>query len=61
MAPLYEFHCRQCQARVPRIQKPEDPPPACCGEPMTSVLHPPALRFRGPGFHETDYPKRKAK
>ena len=26
-------------------------------EPMTLVLHPPALAFEGPGFHCNDYPK----
>lgn len=57
---LYEFHCLKCQARAYRIQRWEDPPPRCCGEPMDRPLFPPALDLRGAGFHCNDYPKRKA-
>lgn len=59
--PLYEFVCRQCFARLHRIQAPHAPAPKCCGRPMCSELHPPALRFVGPGFHINDYGRKAEK
>lgn len=57
--PIYEYRCPECGARY-EISLPVDhKTPSChfCDETLVIVLHPPALRFDGPGFHCNDYPK----
>ena len=56
----YEYHCRPCGSSAELRNTPVDHPvPRCpvCGEPMSLVLHPAGLVFKGAGFYETDYKK----
>jgi len=50
------FDCRHV---IESIQAFEDPFPECpvCGSQMTRILGSPALKFKGSGFHCTDYSK----
>lgn len=58
--PVYEyrrpdgsrFEVRQAISDPPLTQDPDS------GVPVQRVLHAPALRLRGKGFHNTDYPVR---
>lgn len=56
--PIYEYRCPNGHT-FELIQKMSDPPPeACqiCGEaPVTKVLYPAAIHFKGSGFYSTDY------
>ena len=63
--PIYEYQCQKCHHREELIQKVSDPPmtrcPKCKG-PMTKLIAPPALQFKGSGWYITDYSdKGKAK
>jgi putative FmdB family regulatory protein len=56
--PIYEYQCQKCRHREELIQKVSDPPltecPKCHG-PMTKLIAPPALQFKGSGWYITDY------
>ena len=56
--PIYEYQCRQCDARHEVIQNFSDPPvtncPKCNGE-MKKLFSSPAIQFKGSGFYKTDY------
>ena len=56
--PIYEYRCPQSHT-FEVFQRMTDPPPtACeiCGEgPVTKVLYPAAIHFKGSGFYSTDY------
>jgi putative FmdB family regulatory protein len=59
--PIYEYKCENGHV-FDVIQKMADEPlTACqeCGAPAQRVLHSPAIHFKGSGFHNTDYGKRK--
>ena len=54
----YDYACHRCESSATLRFVPVDHPvPKCpvCGEPMTLVLYPSALSFKGAGFYETDY------
>jgi len=56
--PIYEYQCRDCDARVEKIQRFSDPPPtACkkCGGKLKRLLSAPAIQFKGSGWYVTDY------
>ena len=55
--PLYEYVCLICRGEPrTRLQRHDAEPPRCCGQPMSRVITSPAgFRFRGSGFHSTDY------
>ncbi|MFB3814594.1 MAG: FmdB family zinc ribbon protein [Terriglobales bacterium] len=59
--PLYEYECTRCQHRFEKIQRFSDPPiddcPAC-GGPVSQLLSPPAIQFKGSGWYVTDYSKK---
>lgn len=62
--PIYEYECRRCGRRTELRLKPEerDREVRCaeCGSEAARVASLPArARFRGTGFYETDYPKKK--
>jgi putative FmdB family regulatory protein len=60
--PIYEYKCDNGHV-FDVIQKMVDEPLAeCqeCGAPARRVLHPVAIHFKGSGFHNTDYGKKKA-
>jgi putative FmdB family regulatory protein len=59
--PIYEYKCNNGHV-FDVIQKMADEPlTECqeCGAPAERVLHPVAIHFKGSGFHNTDYGKRK--
>ena len=59
--PIYEYRCEN-DHRFEVLQKfSDDPLTACevCGAPAQRVLHPVAIHFKGSGFYNTDYGKRK--
>ncbi len=59
--PIYEYKCEKGHV-FDVIQKITDEPlSACqtCGAPAERVLHPVAVHFKGSGFYNTDYGKRK--
>jgi putative FmdB family regulatory protein len=60
--PIYEYKCENGHV-FDVIQKMVDEPLSeCqeCGAPAQRVLHSPAIHFKGSGFHNTDYGKRKS-
>ncbi|HXQ88512.1 MAG TPA: FmdB family zinc ribbon protein [Solirubrobacterales bacterium] len=59
--PIYEYKCENGHV-FEAIQKMTDEPlRECqeCGAPASRVLSAPAIHFKGSGFHNTDYGKRK--
>ena len=59
--PIYEYKCENGHV-FDVIQKFSDEPLSeCqeCGAPAARVLHSPAIHFKGSGFHNTDYGKKK--
>jgi putative FmdB family regulatory protein len=55
--PIYEYKCENGHV-FEVIQKMSDEPlRECqeCGAPAARVLTPPAIHFKGSGFHNTDY------
>ena len=55
--PIYEYICENGHV-FEAIQKMTDEPlTECeeCGAPAARVLTPPAIHFKGSGFHNTDY------
>jgi putative FmdB family regulatory protein len=60
--PIYEYKCENGHV-FETIQKMTDEPlRECeeCGAPAARVLTPPAIHFKGSGFHNTDYGTRKS-
>jgi putative FmdB family regulatory protein len=60
--PIYEYKCENGHV-FDVIQKMTDESLSeCqeCGAPAQRVLHSPAIHFKGSGFHNTDYGKRKS-
>ena len=60
--PLYVYRCQaghEFEELEPSTAKTER---TCrCGKPASRVLSSVSIRFRGSGFHNTDYPRRKAR
>jgi putative FmdB family regulatory protein len=59
--PIYEYKCANGHV-FDVIQKMSDESLSeCqeCGAPAERVLHPVAIHFKGSGFHNTDYGKKK--
>jgi putative FmdB family regulatory protein len=59
--PIYEYKCTNGHV-FDVIQKMSDEAlTKCqeCGAPAERVLHPVAIHFKGSGFHNTDYGKKK--
>jgi len=58
--PTYLYKCKKCSYQFELRQpfgaaKPEACPRDGCGGEVVKVLTPPAIVFKGPGFHVTDY------
>ncbi len=57
--PTYVYECKKCQHQFETVHKISDEPvkecPKCGGEVMR-LLFPPAIVFKGSGFHINDYP-----
>ncbi len=62
--PIYEYRCPNGHV-FELFQRMSDPPPAACeacGEgPVSRVLHPVPVFFKGSGFYSTDYGRGKRK
>jgi putative FmdB family regulatory protein len=59
--PIYEYRCDNGHT-FEVMQRMSDPPlTECtiCGAPVQRVFHPVAIHFKGSGFYNTDYGKRK--
>ena len=59
--PIYEYKCDNGHAFEVMQRMSDDPLAQCteCGAPVQRVFHPVAIHFKGSGFYNTDYGKRK--
>jgi putative FmdB family regulatory protein len=59
--PIYEYRCEKGHVFDVIQKMSDDPLDRCqeCGAPAERVLHPVAVHFKGSGFYNTDYGKRK--
>lgn len=57
--PTYEYRCSRCHYQFETVHGVGEAVDRCerCGGPVRRVFSPPALIFKGPGFHVTDYRK----
>lgn len=55
--PIYEYQCTVCGERSERMQRWDEPPPACpaCGGVVKKLASAPAVQFKGSGWYVTDY------
>ncbi len=61
--PIYEYRCTNCDNLFDRLQNQDDDEPDCpvCGSDVMRIYSPTGLRFKGNGFHVTDYGRRGPK
>ena len=61
--PIYEYRCKNCDNLFNMLQNHNDDEPDCpvCGSEVMRIFSPIGLRFKGFGFHSTDYGKRGPK
>jgi putative FmdB family regulatory protein len=56
--PIYEYRCPEGHT-FELFQRMSDPPPSGCqicgAAPVSKVLYPAAIHFKGSGFYSTDY------
>jgi putative FmdB family regulatory protein len=60
--PIYEYRCERGH-RFEVMQRMTDDPLELCeehGAPVQRVFHPVAVHFKGSGFYNTDYGKKKS-
>jgi putative FmdB family regulatory protein len=59
--PIYEYRCDNGHTFEVMQRMTEDPLASCstCGAPVQRVFHPVAVHFKGSGFYNTDYGKKK--
>ena len=59
--PIYEYKCENGHTFEVMQRMSDDPLTECteCGAPVQRVFHPVAIHFKGSGFYNTDYGKRK--
>jgi putative FmdB family regulatory protein len=59
--PIYEYKCENGHTFEVMQRMSDDPLTTCsvCGAPVQRVFHPVAIHFKGSGFYNTDYGKRK--
>ena len=62
--PIYDYRCPNGHV-FELFQRMDEPPPDACevcgAAPVTKVLHPVPVFFKGSGFYSTDYGRRKRK
>lgn len=60
--PIYEYKCENGHVFEVIQRMTDEPLHECeeCGAPAARVLTPPAIHFKGSGFHNTDYKTRKS-
>lgn len=60
--PTYVYRCKNCEHQFEIMQRMADEPlKECpeCGGVICRLLFPPAISFKGSGFHVNDYPDTK--
>jgi len=59
--PIYEYRCENGHNFEVMQRMSDDALTTCseCGAPVQRVFHPVAIHFKGSGFYNTDYGKRK--
>ncbi len=59
--PIYEYKCENGHVFDVMQRMADEPLTKCqeCGAPAVRVLHSPAVHFKGSGFYNTDYGKKK--
>ena len=59
--PIYEYRCEQGHTFEVMQRMTDDPIEVCeeHGTPVQRVFHPVAVHFKGSGFYNTDYGKKK--
>jgi putative FmdB family regulatory protein len=59
--PIYEYKCENGHVFDVIQRMSDEPLTECqeCGAPARRVLHSPAVHFKGSGFYNTDYGKKK--
>jgi putative FmdB family regulatory protein len=59
--PIYEYRCERGHTFEVMQRMTADPLASCstCGAPVQRVFHPVAVHFKGSGFYNTDYGKKK--
>jgi putative FmdB family regulatory protein len=59
--PIYEYKCENGHLFDVIQRMVDEPLTECqeCGAPAVRVLHSPAVHFKGSGFYNTDYGKKK--
>jgi putative FmdB family regulatory protein len=59
--PIYEYRCDRGHLFEVTQRMVDDPLENCstCGAPVQRVFHPVAVHFKGSGFYNTDYGKKK--
>ena len=59
--PIYEYKCENGHVFDVMQKMADEPLTECqeCGAPAVRVLHSPAVHFKGSGFYNTDYGKKK--
>ena len=59
--PIYEYKCENGHQFEVLQRMTDDPVTKCevCGAPVQRVFHPVAVHFKGSGFYNTDYGKKK--
>ncbi len=59
--PIYEYKCANGHVFDVIQKMADDPLTECqeCGAPAARVLHPVAVHFKGSGFYNTDYGRKK--
>jgi putative FmdB family regulatory protein len=60
--PIYEYRCENGHTFEVMQRMTDDPLSSCstCGAPVQRVFHPVAVHFKGSGFYNTDYGKKKS-
>jgi putative FmdB family regulatory protein len=60
--PIYEYRCENGHTFEVMQRMTDDPLASCstCGATVQRVFHPVAVHFKGSGFYNTDYGKKKA-
>ena len=59
--PFYEYRCENGHTFEVMQRMSDDPVQSCetCGAPVQRVFHPVAVHFKGSGFYNTDYGKKR--
>ena len=59
--PIYEYRCENGHTFEVMQRMTDDPLTSCstCEAPVQRVFHPVAVHFKGSGFYNTDYGKKK--